>query len=244
MFSIKSLYYFINGKNVVKLKGVVTICNIYRNLQEAKMFEDFLCTLIIDLLMLSSQRTLQDLTAMIETGRHMPNKFQLTIYRLSIASPAMFIIALVRYQEKHALLVPLLFVGIGLLSIILLWISFKYAKRHVALISINAIEVSPADKWLFSYVLSYLFPFASIAFPDFDPLVTPIISLIAIFVLPLINSQSPNPLLFISGYHFFTVKTTNGIREYILLSKQKMRNANQITYVKRLFEYLLVDERR
>ena len=174
----------------------------------------------------------------------MPNNLQAMIYKFSAVTPVAFIFALVWLKEKGTWLIPVISAGVGGILIILFAVSFKYAKAHVAPIAINVTEITPADKWFFAYVISYMIPFASIAISSFNPWITLAVSLLLVLALAMMNSPFPNPLLYVRGYHFFAVSAENGVKEYVLISKQRLRNTNQIKTVKRLFEYLLYDERR
>ena len=174
----------------------------------------------------------------------MASRFQLVIYRLSIASPAIIIFAIVWYSKYNTMIVPTISIIVSLVLVISFVVFFKYAVRHVPSIAINAIEISSADKWIIGYVISYLIPLASIAITDFEPVIALIVSLVIILALPLINSQSPHPLLFICRYHFFVVGTASGVKDYVLISKRNFRNVNQLTSVKRVFEYMLYDDWR
>jgi len=174
----------------------------------------------------------------------MANKVQRFIYNLSSAVPLAIVFALVWYQQYKTFHIPIIFVSIGLILIVLLYLSFSYGKQHVAPISIRTTNISPKDGWVVAYIIAYLMPFASIAFKNFDLKVSAIIALVLILILPFANSSIPNPLLFIRGYHFYSISTENGISNYILISKRSLRNSNHLKSVRRIFEYLLLDTER
>lgn len=174
----------------------------------------------------------------------MANRLQLLIYRLSAAVPLAFVFAVVWYQDKGTILVPVLCVGIGLVIITIFAFLFIYGKRHIAPVAINVIEIAPKDSWIVGYIISYLLPFASIALIDFDVSISVIIALIILIIMPFGNSASPHPLLFLCGYHFYSIGAQNGVKEYILISKRKLRKNSDVTFVKRIFEYLLLEETR
>jgi hypothetical protein len=174
----------------------------------------------------------------------MANKLQLFIYRLSTAAPLAIVFALVWYREKETILFPVLCLGISMAIIVMFFASFSYGRHKLPPVSVNVIEIVPKDSWVVAYVISYLLPFASIALTDFDYRISAIIAILIMVVIPFINSASPNPLLFIIGYHFYFIGTENGIKDYLLISNRKLRSKDQIHSVKRLFEYLLIDERR
>jgi hypothetical protein len=174
----------------------------------------------------------------------MANKVQRFIYNLSSAAPLAFVFALVWYQQYKTVRIPIVFVGIGLVLIVLLYLSFAYGKLHIASIAIRTTNISPNDGWVVVYIIAYLVPFASIALEDFDLKVSAIIALGLILILPFVNSAIPNPLLFIRGYHFYSISAENGISNYILISKRSLRNSQHLKSVQRIFEYLLLDMER
>jgi hypothetical protein len=130
----------------------------------------------------------------------------------------------------------------GLLLIGLFYISFVYAKRHIAPLSVIVEEISPADGWIWEFIASCLLPFASLVIADFNLTIILIVALVAVLVLPYVRSASPHPLLFVAGYHFYSIGIANGVNGYLLISRRKLRNKKQVQSVKRLFEYLLLDE--
>jgi hypothetical protein len=159
-------------------------------------------------------------------------------------APVVIIFAVVLYLQKKSALTSVVCVVIGLFFIGVFCVSFVYAKRHIAPLSVIVEEISPADGWIWGFIASYLFPLTSIAITDFNLLITLIIALAVMSVLPWVNAASPHPILFLVGYHFYSVGTANGVKDYLLISRRKLRNKNQIQSVKRLFEYLLLDEQR
>lgn len=173
----------------------------------------------------------------------MANKLQLFIYRFSAAAPLAIVFVLIWYLEKKTILLPVICLGISLIIIGIFFDSFIYGKRNLSPISVNIINIKPNDHWVFGYVITYLFPLASTVLTDFDYRISIIIVAILIVVIPLVNSISPNPLLFIVGYHFYLIETENGVT-YLLMSKRKLCNKNQVKLVNRLFDYLLIDDWR
>ena len=174
----------------------------------------------------------------------MANKVQRFIYNLSSAAPLAFVFALVWYQQYKTIQIPIIFISIGLILIVLLYLSFAYGKLHVAPIAIRTTNISPKDGWVVAYIIAYLMPLASIPLQDFDLKVSAIIALVLILILPFVNSAVPNPLIFICGYHFYSISAENGISDYILISKRSLRNSKHLKSVQRIFEYLLLDTER
>lgn len=171
----------------------------------------------------------------------MVNNLQKLIYNLSAISPLCFVFAVLWYIQKHTLIMPAICVCIGIIAILCLAVSFSYGKKHVAPIIIRVTDISPHDGWVVAYIVSYMIPFASMAIKDFDIIICGIIAAILIVIVPFINSAIPNPLLVCRKYHFYKINAENGISGYLFISKRKLRKAKDITTIKRVFDFLLID---
>ncbi|PWL82888.1 MAG: hypothetical protein DBY24_02735 [Prevotellaceae bacterium] len=172
----------------------------------------------------------------------MPNFLQKWIYNLSSAAPLCLIFAFVWWTDKHTWKVPLVFIGICVALILSLEVSFSYFRRNLPPISVRVDEISPHDAWIIAYIISYVVPFASVVIDDFNVVLSCSIAIAIILIAPFVNSAVPNPLLLIKGYHFYQVKAKHGVSGYVLISKRKIRNADELKHVKRVFEFLLLDE--
>lgn len=89
-----------------------------------------------------------------------------------------------------------------------------------------------------------LFPFTSIAIDNFNLIVCALIAFLIAVIAPFVNSAIPNPLLIIRKYHFYQVNGEHGISGYVLISKKKYRNKQELKLVKRMFDFLLLDVER
>lgn len=171
----------------------------------------------------------------------MANNLQKLIYNLSAISPLCFVFAVLWYIQKQTLIVPVICVGIGIILILCLAVSFSYGKKHIAPIIIRVTDISPHDGWVVAYIISYIIPFASMAIKDFDIVICGIIAVILIVIVPFVNSAIPNPLLMCRKYHFYQISEENGVSGYLFISKRRLRKANDIKTIKRVFDFLLID---
>ena len=172
----------------------------------------------------------------------MPNMFQKCIYNSSSLAPLCLSFAFVWWTEKTTCFIPLVCVIEFAVLLLLFMASFLYCKKNVPPILTRVCDISPHDGWIVTYLISYILPFASIALKDFNVILSGVIAVTIIVIAPFVNSAIPNPLLFLCGYHFYHVSTENGVSEYVLITKRKLRNNKAIKYTKRLFEFLLLDE--
>ncbi len=171
----------------------------------------------------------------------MANTVQKFIYYISAAVPLLFVFSVLWSIQKKDYGIPLSCICIGLLLLLLLYISFVYGKKHLPVINIRTSQISPNDGWVIGYIISYMVPFTNIVFDDFDLIVCGLIAMVIIIFLPFVNTSMPNPLLMIARYHFYQVSAENGVSGYILISKRKLRRKQDLRIVNRIFEFLLLD---
>lgn len=172
----------------------------------------------------------------------MPNVIQKALYNISAGVPLCFVFAIVWWNQKHTYWLPMICIAMGIVLMILFGMSFRYFKENLPPISVRISSVSPNDKWVLAYGISYLMPVASMAIQDFNLILAGAIGCVGILIAPFANSSMPNPILFFMGYHFYDVSTENGMSGYVLITKKKLRNKNNIKLAKRVFEFLLLHE--
>lgn len=172
------------------------------------------------------------------------NNLQKLIYNLSAASPICFVFAVIWYIQKKTYIVPAICVGGGIFLTVLFSVSFSYGLKHLAPISIRTSDISPNDSWIVLYIFTYMLPFASMVIDDFNLIICGIIAFLVASAAPFVNSAIPNPLLSIKKYHFYQVSGENGISGYVLISKRKYRKKQDLKYVNRMFDFLLIDAER
>lgn len=174
----------------------------------------------------------------------MPNYLQKLIYNFAAIIPLLFIFSIVWVLQTHTFLIPLVCTVCALVFWTIFEISFAYANKHIPPIGITVVNLSPYDSWIVVYIITYIFPFVSLVLKDFNLIMAILLSSFLIVILPFVNSSIPNPLLFLKGYHFYKIESNNGVSEYILISRRKLRKTADLRYVKRLSEFLLLDEEK
>ena len=171
----------------------------------------------------------------------MPNSLQQFIYNISALAPLLILFSIVWLFQEQTVTLPIISGCTGILLIILMKVAFKYGKCNLPSITIAVTSISTHDKCILTYIISYLFPFASITLTDYNLHLLWGISAIIIVVAPLVKSAVPNPILFFVGYHYYTISAENGVSGYVLISKRNIRNVKDVRKVRRVFEFLLED---
>ena len=171
----------------------------------------------------------------------MANKLQKLIYNLSAMAPVLIVFSVVWYYQKKTIRVPLISAGVAIGLMLLFCVFFCYGKAHCARIQVRVNSVSPEDKKLLVYLITYVLPFASMAIPKYNVVLFTVLAVVIIMAAEIMNDGMPHPLLYCIGYHFYDLSTENGVSGYCLISRRKVRNNRDVRVVYRLFEYLLLE---
>lgn len=171
----------------------------------------------------------------------MANRFQRIIYNASVASPFLIVFAIVWFIKKQTIVMPAMCASIGILSVIGFFLSFSYGRKKLAPIQIRVDELTPTDGWVVVCTLTYFIPIISIVVESFDILLG-CIGLVIILIIVNTNTASPNPLLRLCGYHFYSVASETGMAGYVLISNRNLRKKQDLDTVYRIFEFLLLDK--
>lgn len=174
----------------------------------------------------------------------MGNILQRLIYNLSAMASLCFIFALLWYWQKKTMDIPCIVMCIGVALVILFMISFSYGKRHLAPIIIRTNDIAPYDSWVIMYIITYMFPFASLVIKDFNLIICVIVAGVLIMAAPCVNTAIPNPILFLRGYHFYQISGEHGISGCVLISRRKLRKAKDVKTINRIFDFLFLDAER
>ena len=178
----------------------------------------------------------------------MYNKLQKLIYYLSATAPILIVFAIVwiiqkSHWEKPILIewkgpVMLLIIAIGF--IVAFSASFRYGKRNLQKMRVTASEISSDDGWIVAYVVSYLIPLATFQIGDVIRPVMAIVLFILIVTITVTDYITPHPLLYFLGYHFYLLDVQGAQSGYHLISKKKLRRAEDVKVISQVFEFLLL----
>lgn len=123
-------------------------------------------------------------------------------------------------------------------------------KLQLESIIIEEIEI--CDFKSISVFFSYVFPIISWLLGEFEKVHLGINHINALLVycflfsgfLCMNNNIQPNSMLVLCGYHFYKIKIKNGVKDYLLISKNDIQSMNQLTKVRRCFSYACIDFRK
>ena len=174
----------------------------------------------------------------------MANSIQKLLFSLSTIAPILICFAIVWYLGGNGIdfAIVLGLIGLLLSSYTLLLVIVIKNKFEITVVSID--KISPNDKLVIGYIISYFVPFLSIVIKGFNPIVALLIGVLFGVFLSISNTIYPNPLLFAFGYHFYSASTIDGADDYCLISRRTtIPNKKLISCVRNVFGYLLIEER-
>ncbi len=125
--------------------------------------------------------------------------------------------------------------GAALLLVFLCWAMLRYAATNAQTHLLHIREFDRNDKEVLAFLLAYLLPFVSaqnMAFTG-DPLTGAYILGIILLVFAHAGAFHFNPVMGLLGYHFYTVKSGDGI-SHLLISKDELRRAGKDVHTVRL----------
>lgn len=170
----------------------------------------------------------------------MPNRIQKLLYFLSAEAPILIMLAIVWAIQNTDWKVPVLLISIAVVVILMFNFSFNYAKKNLPGIPVRVTDLANGDEWIVAYVISYLLPFASLVLNQYVAWIACFIVLILMVALTITDYVSPHPWLYLKGYHFYKISVEGANSGYYLISKQTLRKPKDVTYVSRVFEFLLI----
>ena len=178
----------------------------------------------------------------------MANRFQKLLYFLSAESPILIMFALVWLVEKSiwtkpisiSWKVPAILIIISIILIIAFNRSFNYGKENLQKITVTGTDISGGDAWIVAYIITYLLPLAEF---QFGGLIKPIVGIVIILLLismTFTDFMTPHPILYLRGYHFYSLDVEGAHSDYHLVSKKKLKRASDVKEVSQIFEFLLL----
>lgn len=178
----------------------------------------------------------------------MANRFQKLIYFLSAESPIIIMFAIVWLIEKSTWTkpiqiswkVPLLLLLISVALVATFNVSFNYGMKNLQKIPVKCTDITGGDPWIVAYVITYLLPLASFQFGEMVKPVVGIVIVILLIAMTFTDFMTPYPVLYLRGYHFYSLDVEGAHSGYNLISKKKLKRASDVASVSQVFEFLLL----
>ncbi len=116
----------------------------------------------------------------------------------------------------------------------------RYSKNNLEKSQFKVISIEAADRENIAFLLLYIMPLFATQFSNLNwQILVPTIVIFAAVVSTGYGYHF-NPLLGVSGWHFYKVGTEEGVT-YVLITKKQLRSAKQCLTVGQLTEYIVID---
>lgn len=170
----------------------------------------------------------------------MGNGWQKLLYHLAAFMPILVIGALVMGLQTGTYTALAISIVLACVVCSAFCKGFKVLKTRLPVSKVRVTGFESKDTWLIGYVVSYLFPLASLTFQELNLSLCVLLSFFVMLVLQFSVQAIPNPLLTLQGYHFYSISTEQGAG-FLLITKRKLVNKNAVHTAKQMFENLLID---
>lgn len=174
----------------------------------------------------------------------MANKFQKILYIVSNIAPALILYSIFGYIMFCSWKVSFVCFIVGGALGGAFFFFFRYGKKHLCTIPIHVSDITnqtPKAYGILIYAITCLAPFLRFMVDNtYIILVVSIIGMAFILLSKSLTGQF-NLILLLLGYHFYSVKNDTGISGLIVISKKHFRKKEDLTLVKRYFEYIYID---
>lgn len=119
------------------------------------------------------------------------------------------------------------------------FVLIKFAERNLTINNIEVKSIKSADFNIATLFLSYFLPCIELLKKDTIYLIVWVAILICIIILNK-NTYFYNPLLKIYGYRYYEIATKKEVT-FIMISKEKLINSNQIKSYSQLTDYVIIN---
>lgn len=118
----------------------------------------------------------------------------------------------------------------------------RYARHNLEKMNLRATSVEVADQESIGLLLVYLLPLLrpQFEFTEINLWMCFIFLLVFALFLSVSYGYHFNPLLGFLGWHFYKIKTQEGVT-YVLITKKRLRSVTETIEIGQLTEYILID---
>ena len=154
-------------------------------------------------------------------------------------APIALVYAWVLYTDDNACGAAALVLG-AVVLLALVFAMLEYCKQNLERSSFKVTSIEAADREYITFILLYLSPLFTAEFGDLNWNILVPTVVIFLFVISTGYGYHFNPLLGLLRWHFYKVTTAEGVT-FVLITKKKLRSAQQCLTVGELTEYIVID---
>lgn len=173
----------------------------------------------------------------------MLSNFARWCFALTALAPALGAAAIIAVSSHGSWAWGAGFATAGLLTIALSYLLLEFVHKYAQVSTLRIVEVEQADKHVLEFLVAYLLPvFSATTLTSMTgSIVLTIYSLVIVAATVVhCNIFQFNPVLVLFGYHFFTVKSVDGIG-YLVISKTNFHKAERTIACKVIGEYIRLE---
>lgn len=154
-------------------------------------------------------------------------------------APVALVYAWLAFTEGKTQLMWLLIGGCAVLFCLMHFL-LRYCRKNLEQSHFKVTSIEAADRENIAFLLLYILPLLTTQLADLNwQLLVPIIVVFSVVVSTGYGYHF-NPLLGLSGWHFYKVGTEEGVT-YVLITRKQLRTAKQCLTVGQLTEYIVID---
>ena len=120
-------------------------------------------------------------------------------------------------------------------------VCLRRSVKHSPRLELKPTSVEVADNETLNFLLVYLLPLITRDLTDYNWIAWGIVAAVFVLVVAASYSYHFNPLLVFSGWHFYKVNTEEEVK-YVLITRDRIREAKKPRRVGRLTEYIFLDK--
>lgn len=162
-----------------------------------------------------------------------------TILFISVFSPALICVGIVKLTQEIDCLFGLIYIIIGFIGAFSTFFIFSMVESKCENLTIKIKKIESIDILMLPVFSTYVLPFL-VKTQDVSFLVIFCFSIFIIFLFWFMDSIPPHPLLKMLNFHFYKVESSDGV-VYMLIAKRRIRNPASISRVKCLSDAMLVE---
>lgn len=158
---------------------------------------------------------------------------------LSAFAPALLGLAYARYLSTGLDTIVCQLIIVSAIGCAFPFLILALIKKESEVINFTAKKVESADHLLIAFIVSYISPLA-MKMADINFGVAALVVTVLFFSLWLMSNIPSHPILYLLGFRFYKVDSSNGI-VYTLISRRNIRSPESIRKVKQISNSMLVE---
>lgn len=154
-------------------------------------------------------------------------------------APVALVYAWLAFIEGKTQLMWLLVSGCSVLFCVM-HLLLRYCRKHLEKSNFKVTSIEAADRENIAFLLLYILPLLTAPLTNLNwQVLVPTVVVFSVVVSTGYGYHF-NPLLGLSGWHFYKVGTEEGVT-YVLITRKELRTAKQCLTVGQLTEYIVID---